>query len=407
VRRQQFSANLFRVGWVFFILVSESEREGEMSVHKWQQTPMDVIQACESARQGRGETSALVLWATWAVEELHYLDELDLRHHGRDLAEGGHPPHVVTIAHARWAAGSAVTALDLCAAALARECCNWSGSRAFDFRDFDPDGDKRNVSSNRSQLPDDAIAWIDAVLNDQRYKDVQGARNPFTHSRLKRRLTGAGPQDTEFVIAATGNVLSARDLICCARDIATERVTAFLGVLAKVNGGVTVANTQCRKEVADKVVYEIRMLRHTFKMLKDRDLNLNGMRQGGVMPRVGTGITTEQERDGSAILESFLLHARVLRGFFAGNRDQSDDVLAEDFVPGWVKPQAPAYPYLVAERKRLNKALAHLSAERVNYDVSGKDWDVEKIRKELEPIIKRFLMEASAMPHSDWFDDAR
>src|SRR5262245_36916552 len=96
----------------------------------------------------------------------------------------------------------------------------------------------------------------------------------------------------------------------------------------------------CSKEVADKVVYEIKMLRHTFTMLKDRDLNVNGMRQGGVMLRVGTGITTEEERAGSAILESFLLHARVLRGFLGGNRDQPDDVLAEDFVTAWVKPQA-------------------------------------------------------------------
>jgi hypothetical protein len=206
-----------------------------MALFQWPQLPTDVVRAYEGRRPGRGEAGALILWATWTVEGLLYLDELDNRHHGQCLSVPG-DPNIINIAHVRWATGSAITALDLCAAALGRDYCGNNVGQEFDMRDFDvsaakKEARKKEIGAQVARLPVAAAAWIDAVVGDQRYKDVQGARNPLTHARLKRQLYMSGPNHTEFVVAATGNALRTRELVCRSRDLATERVAAFLAVI--------------------------------------------------------------------------------------------------------------------------------------------------------------------------------
>lgn len=201
----------------------------------WPREPGPIIQAFESRRPGRGDTGALVLWATWTVEGLHYLDDLSNLRHSGAFPLTGHVPDAINIAHVRWATGSAVTALDLCAAALGREFCGvTAGARELDLRNFDPSITSKDVSARRAALLASALAWIDSVLADSRYREVQGARNPLTHSRLRRRMYSSGPAGTEFVIDATGNAWNTRDLVCLARDLATERVTEFVGVVGGI-----------------------------------------------------------------------------------------------------------------------------------------------------------------------------
>lgn len=197
----------------------------------WPRPPIRIVQAYESRRSGRGEIGALILWATWTVEGLHYLDDLHDLHQKDCSPAAAHSPEIVNIAHVRWATSSAITSLDLCAAALGRECCAWSGPRELDLRVFDPSSNKSAGSSPRTALSPAALRWVNAVLADQRYKEVQGARNPLTHSRLIRNLYLSGPGRTQFVVPATGNALPARDLVCHARDLATQHVSAFLDVV--------------------------------------------------------------------------------------------------------------------------------------------------------------------------------
>src|SRR6266516_5111759 len=64
------------------------------------------------------DASRCVLWATSAVDGLAYLDDLDAVLDEGDRFATGHDALVVDVAHARWAAGTAMTALDLCAAAI-------------------------------------------------------------------------------------------------------------------------------------------------------------------------------------------------------------------------------------------------------------------------------------------------
>lgn len=72
-----------------------------MSVLVWPRSPMEVVQAFEARRHGRGPISALVMWATWAVEGLHYLDDLDLTRGASLQHAASHNTNVIDIAHAQ------------------------------------------------------------------------------------------------------------------------------------------------------------------------------------------------------------------------------------------------------------------------------------------------------------------
>jgi hypothetical protein len=160
------------------------------------------------------------------------------------------------------------------------------------------------------------------------------------------------------------------------------------------------------EEVAAKVVYEITMLRHAFGALQQLEVGLGYSQPGNVMPRVGTSFGTEKEIEASVFVECFLLHARVLRDFFCRPGPKPDDVTAGEFVSRWSAPPASDYPTLDGEKDRLDKALAHLTTIRVQYDTSGKLWNLAAIQQELEDIIRRFL---ASLPtdKAAWFDAVR
>ncbi|MBI3838808.1 MAG: hypothetical protein HY288_12860 [Planctomycetia bacterium] len=149
----------------------------------------------------------------------------------------------------------------------------------------------------------------------------------------------------------------------------------------------------CTPAVAPKVAYEIRMFRYTSDRLRRLDLDLDTVFPDNVSPRVGTGISTEEVREASMVLESFLVHTRVLRDFFWRGRSRPDDVVAGDFVGGWKMPSDSEYSYLFSHKDRLDKALAHLTTARVTYDSEGKGWAIREIENEIEPMIERFLRE--------------
>jgi hypothetical protein len=201
-----------------------------MPIAFWRRDPITVLQGFESRRQGRGSTGALILWAVWATESLYYLDDLDSTYSTKSGQQITHHPHVIDIAHVRWGTSTSITALDLCAAALGRDCCNWTKATEPDLRDFDSSSRKKGASALRGTLPPVATNWIDAVLADNRYKEIQGARNPLIHSRLIRNLSMGDPRTT-FVITDTGNKYAARDLVTLAKDLATDKVSDFLDVV--------------------------------------------------------------------------------------------------------------------------------------------------------------------------------
>jgi hypothetical protein len=160
------------------------------------------------------------------------------------------------------------------------------------------------------------------------------------------------------------------------------------------------------EEVATKVVYEITMFRHAFDRLQQLEVDIGHIQPGDVMPRVGTGITTRDVIEASVFVECFLLHARVLRDFFCRCGHKPDDVTADEFVSGWSAPPVSDHHTLHGEKERLDKALAHLTTTRVQYEASGKEWDLLAIRQELEDNVQRFLLSLPT-DKASWFGAVR
>lgn len=110
--------------------------------------------------------------------------------------------------------------------------------------------------------------------------------------------------------------------------------------------------------------------------------------------RMGTGDSSEPE---DALVEVLLLHARALRDFFNRGRKDSGvhatDILAEDFFDTPDQWNKPVFIYLSQNKNRLNRALAHLSYDRIGYEVTGKDWNPRAITAELNEAWRTFLAE--------------
>jgi len=232
-------------------LFAYSNTEVPMPPLVWAKSPVTVLQEYEK-RHGPNALDSLIIWATCAVESLYYLDDLDAQTQATYPASvQGHHADIVDIAHVRWATGTAITSLDLCAAALGRHYCRWTQPNELDLRGFvhikkKNDKQKEEHNKRRSLLPDPALSWVDSVLNNKEYKQIRDLRNPFTHSRLPRHFTrnqvefvrgatiGGADSHTErtrFTVSKTGKTLGARELVTLARDLATQQVSAFLDVI--------------------------------------------------------------------------------------------------------------------------------------------------------------------------------
>lgn len=208
-----------------------------MSPITWPLDPVKVSQGFHS-RHGDSALGPLLMWATWTAESLVYLEGVDDVQSNYPASVNGFHPDVIDIAHVRWASSSSVTAVDLCAAALARLLCGWSKEKEADLRSFDPSINPQQSGRLRAQLPEQARAWVDAVLADPRYKTIQVARNPLTHSWLSRivsRGMNSGSLShtgrTEFRVGDPKVAVGSRKLVQDSKDLACDHISAFLELI--------------------------------------------------------------------------------------------------------------------------------------------------------------------------------
>ncbi|SRR6266446_3627396 len=136
----------------------------------WPLNTGEVIQQFE-ARHGDPELGGLLFFAVAGVNSLYYLDDLDKNYDCSREAIRGHPHDVIDVAHCRWATGTCITVLDLCAASLGRAFCNHHEDRELSIADFGPKA--RHSESLRARLPATALKWIDAVRSDLDYQKIQ------------------------------------------------------------------------------------------------------------------------------------------------------------------------------------------------------------------------------------------
>jgi len=101
----------------------------------------------------------------------------------------------------------------------------------------------------------------------------------------------------------------------------------------------------------------------------------------------------------NALLESFVIHARVLIDFFYALNPQKDDVIAEDFLSSpdvWRNERPKLSERLSEAKERANKHLAHLTYQRVDVALNNREWPFVEISKDMRSVMKRFLEKVSA-----------
>ena len=135
---------------------------------------------------------------------------------------------MVDVAHARWATGTCITALDLCAAALGRAFCAHTGTRELDIGSFDLKRKQKRTFGLRANLPAQAQQWIDNVLADPRYKQIKAARDSLTHARVSRHLTVPRQR---LRLQVEDKQLDVATIIDCAKDVGSKHVSAMLAIL--------------------------------------------------------------------------------------------------------------------------------------------------------------------------------
>ena len=202
-----------------------------MPAPEWSPDPGDLIQAFE-ARRADKRAGALFSWAARAVEGLYYLDDLDASFDETRATVGDHSPDVVDLAHARWAATSCATAIDLCAAGLGRAYCQHEGQKELALSDFDSSLADKNGSRRvrRSKLPGIALEWVNQVLGDHGYTTVRDARNWLTHSRIPRRFSVGGSPPERLKLMLTPEI-GLRAFVALAKDVASRHVQEFFARL--------------------------------------------------------------------------------------------------------------------------------------------------------------------------------
>jgi hypothetical protein len=181
---------------------------------------------------GRSTTAASCLtWAVSAVESLHYLEHLDAALPGTRLLPGGHDALTVDVAHARWAAGTAMTALDLCAAAIGHLYLPPQAHRKYHDMDSIRKAIKKAKPAERAR----ASGWIDPAFADPDFGVIQAVRHPLTHRTVARHLSvtvGTGEQAvgrTLLEVARLPSPLPVHEIVQKSRGLATRHVGHFVG----------------------------------------------------------------------------------------------------------------------------------------------------------------------------------
>jgi hypothetical protein len=94
----------------------------------------------------------------------------------------------------------------------------------------------------------------------------------------------------------------------------------------------------------------------------------------------------------SVLIESFVIHLRNLIDFFYTPRSKEDDVIAEDFCPGWNESISNT---LKGAKERANKELSHITLGRKSGLDPSKPWDVGALYQEVHEVATRFAVKAS------------
>lgn len=205
----------------------------KMPMSKWQSAPITAIADFER-RHKHPEAGALLQWAFSSSESLDYLATLDEEYEANRVIPGNHAPDVVDVAHMRWASVTCITALDLCAAGLGRALGKHQGPRELDLRNLVRNNGNKKMLAIRDAMPPAASTWIDGVLDDPGFMEMEGIRHALTHSRLTRHFyssRGSSCAPPRLDIEFAGTRVPAGTVIDDARNLARRHLSQLLDLL--------------------------------------------------------------------------------------------------------------------------------------------------------------------------------
>lgn len=108
------------------------------------------------------------------------------------------------------------------------------------------------------------------------------------------------------------------------------------------------------------------------------------------------------------LLESILLHARVIYEFLFSKPKYADDVRSKDFFvsPNQWKPDKSKLRLLCNPKtlERIHRSLPHLSYDRLNYD-KNPGWSIGSVAKDIQEAWDYFLRELPD-ERRQWFHSA-
>jgi hypothetical protein len=189
------------------------------------------------ARQAlAGGYSPYAPWARQSVDALWWLAEVDDWAFSANRENiGEHDPDTIDIAHARWATGTAKTAIDLCVAdaAVGNNVIGFWGDALDEFAH--PPVAKTLHDKHKAKLPPEVALWLSELLADPAYGDLEAARHAFTHRMTGRTATirtrqPEGHQDRESFAVRIRSIHGrpdARALVLFSRDVATRHVETY------------------------------------------------------------------------------------------------------------------------------------------------------------------------------------
>ena len=110
---------------------------------------------------------------------------------------------------------------------------------------------------------------------------------------------------------------------------------------------------------------------------------------------IGSGIAG-QGPIANALLESFVIHVRVLMDFLYNDNPQPDDVIAEDYFSSadeWRKMRPELTELLKLSKWRAGKEVVHLTYERLEVTPETKPWPFVQIVNEITSVINVFIQQ--------------
>jgi hypothetical protein len=191
----------------------------------WLVEPMKLIGDAFNARDP--EAAKFAMFATWAVDDLHYLVDIDRNYFAGGWRSIGYEWSSIDIAHTRWAAATAMTAVDLIAATIGQlHLPPRSDGSLYDLGSVTLGGAGVTCTSCR--------AWVVSTKGDATYASIKSYRDVAVHRAPNRHLFGrAGPAPDDISTDRTAfpfgaSRLAAGLIVEQCRAFALKHVLAFI-----------------------------------------------------------------------------------------------------------------------------------------------------------------------------------